>query len=302
MKLLNKIKSLLTRKKSHEEAPPFSVVFLMRKPMQLTPESVQSAFVKVLGRDFDSSRNELVVAASPTSFVRVDGQVFMLHDMGFRYVDDLDQSVTDARDESERQILRQHNAWFSIDCMFPQRFTNAEKENVYRRMLRLGAEFLNSDCLGIYLPESGVLVPVNALTQSTLRTENAVGFLSSYRQDPIVSVPAADSGLEAAAHEAQDRWPEFRNAFAERKSDQHFFVKLPFRDGEAVEWMWLDVMRMDSDYIEGTLNNSPKTVSNVQENEKVRAPIGAIADWIVQDGEKWIGGFSLPAIRQASKQ
>ncbi len=301
--LLAKLKSLFRKNPNDgEETPLISVVFFMAKRMEFTEDELRTAVVKAIGRELVDSQNEIVVAQSPTSFIRVEGQVYLLHRFSRIYVDDVDQAVAETPDPLGKQAIRGHKAWCSIDLNWPQNSGGKDKAGFYKRMLRIAAELLNSDCLAIYLPETGKLVPVDDGTKSVLRGDKAFDELNAYQPDPVIFMKEDDAFLEAAAQEARTRWPEFTKAFAERKSDtRSFAVKAPFRDGEEVEWMWLEVTSISPDVVEGTLGNRPGLVKNVREGDLLRVPIAIISDWIYLAGKLHVGGFSIPVVREAKR-
>src|SRR5579884_1119886 len=242
LNLVAKLKSLFSKKQTGSEEPPLiSVVFFMSKRMEFTEDELRTAVVKAIGRELVDSQKEIIVAESPTSFIRVEGQIYMIHRFSRVYVDDVDQAVAETPDPLGKKAIREHKAWCSIDLNWPQNPGGKEKVSFYKRMLRIAAELLNSDCLAIYLPETGKLVPVDDHTQSVLQGDKAFDELNAYQPDPVIFMKEDDTFLEEAAQEARKRWPEFTKAFAERKSDNRSFaVKAPFRDGEEWEWMWLE--------------------------------------------------------------
>jgi uncharacterized protein YegJ (DUF2314 family) len=303
LNLLAKLKSLFRKNQNDgDEASLISVVFFMAKRMEFTEDELRTVIVKAIGREPIDSQKEIIVTESPTSFIRVEGQVYMIHRFSRIYVDDVDQAVAETPDPVGKQAIREHKAWCSIDLNWPQNPGGKEKAGFYKRMLRIAAELLNSDCLAIYLPETGKLIPVDDGTKSVLQGDNAFDELNAYQPDPVISMKDDDALLEAAAQEARKRWPEFARAFAERNSDSRSFaVKAPFRDGEEVEWMWLEVTSISPDVVEGNLGNRPGLVKNVREGDLLRVPVTIISDWIYLKEERQVGGFSIPVVRDAKR-
>lgn len=303
LKLLAKLKSFFRKNENDGDEPSLiSVVFFMAKRMEFTEDELRTVIVKAIGRELSDSQKEIIVTESPTSFIRLEGQVYLIHRFSRSYVDDVDQAVAETADPLGKQAIREHKAWCSIDLNWPQNPGGKEKVGFYKRMLRIAAELLNSDCLAIYLPETGKLIPVDDRTKSLLQGDKAFDELNAYRPDPVIFMKDDDALLEAATQEARRRWPEFAKAFADRNSDSRgFAVKAPFRDGEEVEWMWLEVTSISPDVVEGNLGNRPGLVKNVREGDLLRVPITIISDWIYLEGKRHVGGFSIPVLREAKR-
>src|SRR5258708_28860768 len=84
--------------------------------------------------------------------------------------------------------------------------------------------------------------------------------LQSFRETvnpPLINVKEDDPGMKAAVDEARKRWPEFVDAFVNRKKDQLFSIKAPVTDGRHTEYIWVMVEEIDGDIINGDLGNNP---------------------------------------------
>jgi uncharacterized protein YegJ (DUF2314 family) len=104
--------------------------------------------------------------------------------------------------------------------------------------------------------------------------------------------------MEVAVAEARRRWPEFVEAFTRpRPGQKSFAVKAPVRDGDELEFAWIQVSRLDGDVIEGILDNEPVRLRNVKIGDTLRVTVGDLNDWIFVDGESLIGGFTLRIVR-----
>lgn len=128
---------------------------------------------------------------------------------------------------------------------------------------------------------------------SALRSEQPLDEIQEWGEPPVVLIEDDDPRLKAAVADARRRWPEFVKAFEQRQPSQTFAVKALFRDGEQGEWMWVDVWRIKDEMIEGKLGNKPASVHNVRESDQVTVKASEIGDWLYQDGERLVGGFSL---------
>ena len=115
---------------------------------------------------------------------------------------------------------------------------------------------------------------------------------------PAVAVPIRyanddDPTLVAAVAQANQRFGEFLEALADRKPDETFAVKAPFRDDFGKEYMWLTVSRVDDDTIYGQLGNDPSCVKSVKRGQPVKVPRKTLNDWLYTRGDQMHGGFTV---------
>src|SRR5258708_9969049 len=81
----------------------------------------------------------------------------------------------------------------------------------------LAAEFVDADCLGVFLPETGDLRPNDSTLLSDLRSGRPLQLLPKWEHVPAVaSMPEADAQLQAATAEARPRWSEVSWTFQSR--------------------------------------------------------------------------------------
>lgn len=115
---------------------------------------------------------------------------------------------------------------------------------------------------------------------------------------PAVAVPTSpanedDPQLVAAVAQANQRFGEFLEALADRKPDETFAVKVPFRDDFGKEYMWLTVSRVDDDTIYGQLGNEPSCVKSVKRGQPVKVPRKSLNDWLYTRGDEMHGAFTV---------
>ena len=106
--------------------------------------------------------------------------------------------------------------------------------------------------------------------------------------------------LAAAAVKARESLAKQRAHFAKGvPPGEQLGIKVPFREGENTEWMWVDVVGWKGDVIDGTLDNEPDMVKNVKLGQRVKVKFSEVADYIHQraDGTRE-GGFSLEVLRK----
>jgi uncharacterized protein YegJ (DUF2314 family) len=193
----------------------------------------------------------------------------------------------------------EHRAFFTVDLMHPKEPSRSVKQNCYRRMCALAAEFVDDDCMAASFPETGHFRPYDSELKNALKSDQPLDALTHWQEVPVITMEEDDARLRAAAEEARSRWPEFVAAFRKRDEDQPFSVKVPFRDGDEVEWMWVTVLDITDETLEGNLGNAPVNLHNIREGDHVRIPISSIADWGYLVDDKMVGGFSLKVLGSA---
>ncbi|PYV68279.1 MAG: hypothetical protein DMG96_36850 [Acidobacteria bacterium] len=303
MSLIDRIKSWarLGRKK---ETPLISVVLLLRERIHLADELLHSAIVKAWGRDVREEDKEYVVNKPPVCFVKFEDIVLLINNVGKPYVTEeykQRQASEEFREKRQLNAVMEHRAFFTVDLMHPKDPGGSVKQNCYRRMCALAAEFVDANCMAASFPETGHFRPYDGELKNVLRSDHPLKAVTQWEQVPVVMIEEDDAKLRGATEEARKRWPEFVAAFRERKADQPFSVKAPFRDGEDVEWMWVTVSGITEDAVEGSLGNAPVNLRNIGEGDHVRMPISSIADWGYLVGNKMIGGFSVEVLTRRKR-
>lgn len=126
--------------------------------------------------------------------------------------------------------------------------------------------------------------------------------------EPVSFVREDDEARVQAYAQARDTFKYFwRECYWEQrrivKGLSHAAVKAPFSqeiNGQIeTEHMWLDDIAFDGEHISGTLINSPNLLTNIQAGEHITGlPYREISDWLMADGKKAYGGFTVQALRR----
>jgi uncharacterized protein YegJ (DUF2314 family) len=109
--------------------------------------------------------------------------------------------------------------------------------------------------------------------------------------DIVINVESDDERIEAAIVEAQERWPEFVEAFSQKKADAPFIAKARFEHNEMGEHLWMEVQSCDLESVTGKIANKPYNIPRPREGDVVTVPRRDISDWLMQGPEGPIGGF-----------
>jgi hypothetical protein len=141
--------------------------------MPLSDEALHTAVTRAWGRDVREDLNEHIVTRRRICFVKFDGIVLMLTIGARPYcpAEYLEQALAQFPDERQKRVAREHRAFLTIDLRSPKDPTKAMKNECYRRMARLASEFIDANCLGIYIPESGHMRPYDDRVMEALRSD-----------------------------------------------------------------------------------------------------------------------------------
>jgi len=297
MTILRKLTSLFKGKNTAEEQPLRAVVLLLRGPATVTEGRLRTAIFRAWNwhigtTDAELATQGLLVCAAPTSVIKLDNHLFIVNNFERRYGDDPDRFAAQIPDLRQRQVVKDSRAWLSVDVIRPEQPSPAEKIEVYRKICRLAAELLDNNCLGVYLPETGVLRAHDEALLAAMRSEHPLHAVGKYPYVPVVH--ATEEQLHLAVEEARRRWPEFVGAFRTRKPDQPFSVKAPFREADYCEWMWINVQSVEGDLIAGELGNAPLHLTGLHEGDDVTARAEEVGDWMyLQEDGQPVGGFTV---------
>jgi uncharacterized protein YegJ (DUF2314 family) len=283
------------------EPPLISVVLHFRQSISLSDEALHAAITRAWGRDVRKDLNEYITRLPPICFVKFDGMMLLLSNVRKPYcpAEYLAEALKEFPELRQKKVAREHKAFLSIDLQNPKAPEKSLKDDCYRRMCRLAAEFVDDNCMGVYFPETGHLRPYDGEMKNALRSGQPLQEITKWGEAPVVLIEDDDPRLQAAVAEARRSWPDFVHAFQRRSPNQSFSVKALFTDGRHGEWMWVAVSSVDGEAIQGKLGNTPVDVRNVREGDPVTIRASEIGDWVYNAGERIVGGFSLAPPEQS---
>ena len=121
---------------------------------------------------------------------------------------------------------------------------------------------------------------------------------------PVVGVGADDPRMQEAVATARARWPEFVAAFENRGDGGTFSVKAPVTDGDATEFIWLEVTALEGDHIHGHLGNEPVSLPRLRLHDPVRVAVADLNDWIhiAPATDELHGGFTIQVLTEAYQE
>ncbi|GAA4032230.1 hypothetical protein GCM10022409_15590 [Hymenobacter glaciei] len=118
----------------------------------------------------------------------------------------------------------------------------------------------------------------------------------------IYDVEAGDPEMLATMRKARATLPHFLAAVQQHDSaSSNFAVKLPYADGDEMEYIWLGKPAFESGKWYGTVDNTPEYTHEVKEGERVAFDTAKVADWNYTKSGELIGGYSIRLLRNRMK-
>lgn len=74
-------------------------------------------------------------------------------------------------------------------------------------------------------------------------------------------------------------------------------VKVPLREGERVEHVWMSDLRYDGDAFRGRLGNAPVELTRWRVGDSVRVARDSVSDWMLIVHDTVYGGYSVHLLR-----
>lgn len=144
-------------------------------------------------------------------------------------------------------------------------------------------------------------MPTQCKFLATLLIAFVAGCSSNIVDDPVVMVDADDAEMRAAEQVARDNLDEFIGALKNPAPGQESFaVKVKFVDGDDVEFMWLNELRIEKGNFVGVVNNDPQLVANVAIGDQRTVTPEEVTDWLFIDNGKMRGGYTVDVLMRRS--
>lgn len=115
----------------------------------------------------------------------------------------------------------------------------------------------------------------------------------------MVYVPNEDERMNWAIEKARLTLWHFEESLKSPQEHQSYFsVKVRIMDGEIGEHIWLTEPHFDEEgNLFGTVGNDPVDVKTVKLDQKIGVDRDFISDWMIIEGGRLVGGYTLRAIR-----
>jgi len=285
------------------DKPLISLVQFRRTPNNfLTDKKLGEIAHRLWGEQMPKRANDeepwLAFGQNPSFIVKAPGMTLLVNNFPRRYFDDEDDPGAEMNELRLRRALDTHTAWLSVDLLSTE--NNAEpRADAYPLLAKFFAELLDDDCLAIYTPESGRILAYETALADKLRGPDPLGIFGEVTFAPVVQISDDDPRMKAAVEEARRRWPEFVSAFNAR-AGEHFAIKAPITKDESVEFIWVEVERIDGATVHGRLANDPIALRELKIGDAISVPLDQLNDWNYVTNEEFKGGFTVQVLREAS--
>jgi uncharacterized protein YegJ (DUF2314 family) len=278
-----------------------SLVLLLTEPRDLDADLltqfINETFKLDLVASAEPDSTEYVVGSGPLLFAQFHDQIIHVLTAGKPYFDDPEAAALQVKELRIRKSIHEHRAFLSVSLML--RYDKSDTSDPYLDLGKLIVALAPADTLAVVCPaHSCIRVWEDNVMRKLAGARPLEAFSIAPEKLPVIEVPEDDPRMKAATAEARRRWPEFAAAFANRQPKQTFSVKLPFRDGEHRECMWLSVLSLDGDTIHGKVDNEPVNVTTVRLGSRVRANRQHLIDWLYIGAAGVVGGFTVKVLQE----
>lgn len=250
----------------------------------------------------DKRATDILGIAFPSIFIQFDGFFFHITTIPEPFFNDREAVATQLAELRLRHAVLEHEAHISVNLLnYPEGTDEDEAARMIGKMT--SAIGWSPATLAVVCPLIEHVRVWDKNVRKALRTEHPVTALSQTPPSKVPVVPgdADDADLKAATEEARRRWPEFAQAFGGKKEEQIFAVKAPFKESEFTEFMWIKVLKIEDEFLQGVIDNDPVEVKKFKRGTRVRLRAKALTDWMYTDGDEIIGEFTNKALDKAAK-
>ncbi len=298
--------SYLRLRRKHETRM-ISLVALLREPITLDPTVLAKTAGRVWNLDLGDGTTEgedgFVVASGPINTIMCQDRAYLINCFPAPYVENPEEVSESIADLRIGKLFAEHKAWFSCDALGIDETTTPEEINAwYQHLAKLFSEFLDENCLLIYLPENSSAFPVNEETHQALESDDPVGALVATQTLPLVWVAEDDPLMQQAVARAREHWSEFVAAY-EATAGENFSVKAPVSYSDRTEFIWLNVTALEGEQVYGTLASDPGDLGPLKLGSKVSVAVEDLNDWCYVDRQGELqGGYTIAAVQEAARR
>ncbi len=292
---------------------PFALVLLVAKPRKLEGEELARLLESSWGGQFayeSAEENATGVEEADTEddrqfIVGKEGHFmvhsrrgwFLVHNVAEPYwTDDTDVVAEMHEDMRSAQIVRDHQAWLSIDLL---RVGQSDDEQALqlRAMGKFIATLADDETLGLLRPDLGQLNAWGPVVKDHLERGQVDAAIYELNEPPVISIADDNQQLLDGVAEAKRRWPEFVAAYANHdQARDNFAVKAPVTRSDVTEFIWMEITKLDAGRVHGTLQNEPVNLGSLKLGDPVEIAAGDINDWVYSLGSQPpVGLFTLAA-------
>lgn len=310
--------------KQNESSPPnrsdelISLVYFLSEIRSPEESMIRSSVSSALNQQFDVSNPEsehFVMQFNPPEgagnsdgiqhfMVRLPEGLFAVLVSDRPYIDNPEEFARQSiRDKRLRNAVEEHRAWLSVDLMDVPEDAD-DIVSAYRVIGKILASLAGPDCLAIYCPELQRCNEFDLSLIDRLASEDPLTIFDEPTFEPIIEISDNNPRMAAAVDEANQRWPEFVDAFSGREDPQSesYIIKAEFREGAICEYMWVSVTEIRERTVHGVLMNDPHELLELHRGAPVEVDLERLNDWIYprEDGSH-AGGFTLDVLAEGDE-
>jgi len=181
-----------TTKAPQKTIAPFkSFVLLLRTPRDLTIAQLRQAVASSLGvlcAENDKTATNYITDTSPAFLVHAQGYTILVNNCDSLYIDHSQNTQENIPNVRLQQVIRDHRAWLSVDLL--EAPETASSDLIYQQLGRLTAALADTDCVGIYCPETSQLNVWHSTLVTLLQGANPRQAVAELADVPAVRIPA----------------------------------------------------------------------------------------------------------------
>lgn len=115
----------------------------------------------------------------------------------------------------------------------------------------------------------------------------------------VVTIADDDERMNDAMEKARLTLEYFRESLLLPRPEQTYFsVKVKIEDKGKQEYIWLTSPSFDEEgNLFGIVGNKPQFVNSIKDGQEIGIDAGSIADWMILEDGRLIGGYTIRAIR-----
>jgi len=115
-----------------------------------------------------------------------------------------------------------------------------------------------------------------------------------FEEDKVVMVKHDDPEMEAAFAAARSKMADFWSRVAKPTAGENGFgVKIPIKDENGTEYVWLTHLSLSDGKVAGTIDNDPDIVKNVKIGQRIEMTRESVVDWLYTRDGKMYGNYTV---------
>jgi uncharacterized protein YegJ (DUF2314 family) len=282
------------------------VWMLLKAPRGLDEAALTKAVEDALGVKLtpgDANAAVAVTGRAPHFFVRTGRCEIIVSEFDKAY-NGLQQRAGQIKDPRLREAVASHKAFLRLCDMSEGLDANDVRSKVGKLVSSLAGE--DTLALAVYLGRGGeTVVLYTPRLKAQLAGPDGLSALKGETMTPAsapASYPAGDPEMAAAVAEARKRFPEFAEAFANRKKGEVFMVKARLSDGKQERVLWVLVESIADQTVQGTLADYPVGLEGFKKGGPVKVEMKDLWDWQYSRDGRSFGGFTIKVLDKRPKE